>query len=163
MEPPKGPWTGCAFYPLLSVRIISVCVRESGFLNVHCSLLPVKPTEGVHRKALGFALPWSIYMWINAPCDLGHSQCSSELQPLCRVTRERAIVFNRHLCRALILCSGTSYSLCMFACSSAFDGLPGLILAMQSLSQLSNVSLGGAFGRKIPAGKNWRERLSVWE
>ena len=73
---------------------------------------------------------------------------------------ERVIVFNQRLPRALILCSRTSYSLCMFACSSAFDGLLGLILAMQSLSQLSDVSLGGASGRKAPAGKNgWRKNV----
>lgn len=84
------------------------------------------------------------------------------LQPVCRLTMEGAIVFLQHLHLALILCSGTSYSLCMFACTSAFDGLSGLIPAMQSLSQLSNVSLGGTSGRKTPAGKSsLRKDLSV--
>lgn len=83
----------------------------------------------------------------------------SELQPARRLTTETVIVFNQHLPRALILCGGTSYSLCMFACSSALDGLQGLILAVQSLSQLSNVGLGGASGRKTSAGKNgWRKK-----
>lgn len=135
----------------------------------HCLLLSlsVRPVEGVRGKAPAFMLPWSeLYVWIYALCDWGQSQFSSHvfsgLQPRCRLTMERAIVFLQHLPRPLILCSGTSHSLCMFACSFAFDGLPGLILAMQSLSQLSNVSLGGASGRKASAGKNgWRKDLSV--
>lgn len=153
----------CFWSPALRQDYKWMCVCESDFPNVHYCLLSVRPTVGVHCKALALTLPRSIqYVWRNAPCDLGQSQCSSELQPLCRLTMERVIVFNQHLPQALILCSGTSYSLCMFACSSAFDGLPGLILAMQSLSQLSNVSLGGASGRETPAGrKGWRKDLSV--
>lgn len=109
--------------------------------------------------APAFTIPWSIRTCV---CDWGQSQFSShvfsELQPLCRLTMETAIVFLQHLPRALILCSGTSYSLCMFACSSAFDGPLGLIQAMQSLSQLGHVSLGGASARKTAAGKNgWRK------
>lgn len=60
MEPPKGPRAGCAFDPLLFVRIISVCVCESDFPNVHYCLLSVRPTVGVHCKALALTLPWSI-------------------------------------------------------------------------------------------------------
>lgn len=155
MEPPKGPRTGCAFYPLLSLRIISECVCES---SLTFSTVPFNQTHC--RCALQSACfhDAMVYMCISALCDWGQSQFSSlqifraiALQPLCRFAMERAIVFLQHLPRALILCSGTSYSLCMFARSSAFDGLPGLILAMQSLSQLSNVSLGGTSGRKTPA------------
>lgn len=105
-------------------------------------------------RAPAFTIPWSIrglYMWLGRKLVF---------VSLCAASQWREpLFFLQHLPRALILCSGTSHSLCMFACSSAFDGLPGLILAMQSLSQLSNVSLGGACGRKTPAGKNgWRKR-----
>lgn len=153
MEPPKGPRTGCAFDPLLSVGIISVC--ESGFHHVYCRRLAVRLALGVRCEALGVTWPWSAEMRHVIWAEVG-------VLRRCRLTTETVIVFNQHLPRALILWSGTSYSLCVFACSSAFDGLPGLILAMQSLSQLSNVSLGGASGRKTPAGKNsWRRNLTV--
>lgn len=60
----------------------------------------------------------------------------------------------------------------MLSRTSAFDGLPGLILPVQSLSRLSNVGLDGTSRRKTPAGKcgfkkrskffrdeRWRERF----
>lgn len=176
MEPPKGPRTGCAFYPLLSVRIISVRVREGERERERgplCSLPapPVKLSVGVRCKSpLYTCLCVCVCIRRTPPVTWTEASacshtCRQELQPpRRRLTMEREpLFFSGTYPAALILCSGTSHSLCMFACSSAFDGPPGLIPAMQSLSQLSNVSLGGACGRKTPAGKiGWRKEPSVF-
>lgn len=111
----------------------------------------------------------TVYIGINALCGWGQRQFSSHkffraaaLEPLCCLTMERANVFLQHLPRALILCSGTSYLLCMFTCTSAFDGLLGLILAMLSLSQLSSVGLGRTSGRKTAAGRKRLKKRSKY-
>lgn len=76
---------------------------------------------------------------------------------VCSSTMQRDIAFLQHLPLALILCSGTSYLLCMFACTSAFDGLLGLILAMQSLSPFSLVLVYV----KPEEGRHQRWRMAI--
>lgn len=146
----------CFLSPPLSG--LYVCVRVSSLMFIAVSF-----SQTHCRCALQSTCFYDAMVHVyNALCDCGQSQFffphkifrAAALQPLCQLTMEGAIVFFPHLPRALILCSGTSYSLCMFACTSAFDRLSGLILAMQSLSQLSNVSLGGTSEGKTPAGKS---------
>lgn len=60
MEPPKGPRTGCAFYPLLSVRIISVCVcvRVSSLMFITVSFSQTHCRCALQGPA--FMVSWSI-------------------------------------------------------------------------------------------------------
>lgn len=106
---------------------------------------------------LGFTCRYKFCAWDKLQFS-SHTLSQLLLCSLFHLTMERAIVLPLHLPWALILCSGTSYLLCMFTCTSAFDGVLGLILAMQSLSELSSVSLGGTSERKTAAGRNgWRK------
>lgn len=151
MEPPKGPWTGCAFYPLPSVRIHQcMCVSYQYFSqgNLAKHLLS---RSGLHLPSV-----------IGGKAGFPHTKFYLFLYfleaSLCAAQQCREIIaFLQHLPLALILCSGTSYLLCMFACTSAFDGLLGLILAMQSLSPFSLVLVYV----KPEEGRHQRWRMAI--
>lgn len=154
MEPPKGPWTGCAFYPLPSVRIHQcMCVSYQYFYCLSQGNLAkhLLSRSGLHLPSV-----------IGGKAGFPHTKFYLFLYfleaSLCAARQCREIIaFLQHLPLALILCSGTSYLLCMFACMSAFDGLLGLILAMQSLSPFSLVLVYV----KPEEGRHQRWRMAI--
>lgn len=163
MEPPKGPQTGCAFYPILSVgESVRVCVcvrvweRVTSLMFITASFNQTQWRCASQSTCFYNAM---VYVSINAPVIFPHVFSKLRLEPLnyLFIFQFRGVLT---LTPSIDLCSGTSYLCCTFACCSAFDGLSGLIPGMKSLSPLSNVSLCRVSGRKTSVGESALKGIS---
>lgn len=140
IEPPKGSRTGCAFYPVPSLKIY----HYASFLVFSTAFVSKTYDRCVHWSTYD-AMVYRHINVIGVKASFAYNKFSKQSffspQPFCCFTMVKAIVSLEHFPLASIFCSGTGYLLCTFACTSAFDALLGLILATQSLSQLHRGSL----------------------
>lgn len=60
MEPPKGPRTGCAFYPLPLYMDLSLPASASSIIFI-TDFHREASKRGAHHKTPAFMLQWSIY------------------------------------------------------------------------------------------------------